>query len=74
MQAIAKLVVVSIASKYRVVILLTDLKSHWQFFWLVPAVVMSCKLDRPSAVPLLEILVSDTNTTVPSGAAVPGQM
>lgn len=68
MQAIAELVAASIASKYRVVIVLTDLKSHWQFFWLVPAVVMSCKLDRSSAIPLLEILASDTNTTVPSGA------
>lgn len=68
MQAIAELVAANIASKYRVVIVLTDLKSHWQFFWLVPTAVMSCTLDRSSAVPFLEILAADTDTGVPSGA------
>lgn len=67
MQAITDLVAASIASKYRVVIVLTDLRSHWQFFWLVPTAIMSCKLDRSSAVPFLEILASETDTTVPSG-------
>lgn len=68
MQAIAELVTANIASKYRVVIVLTDLKSHWQFFWLAPTVIMSCTLDRSSAVPFLEILATDTETGVPSGA------
>lgn len=69
MQAIAELVTANIASKYRVVIVLTDLKSHWQFFWLVPTAIMNCTLDRSSAVPFLEILAADTATEVPSGAA-----
>lgn len=68
MQAIAELMAANIVSRYRVIIVLTDLKSHWQFFWLAPAVVMSCTLDRSSAVSFLEIIAADTDTGVPSGA------
>lgn len=69
MQAIVELVTVSIASKYSVAIVLTDLSFHWQFFWLVRSSVMSCKLDPSQAVTLLEVLARDSE----SAAVAPGQ-
>ncbi|RUP47903.1 hypothetical protein BC936DRAFT_145196 [Jimgerdemannia flammicorona] len=56
-QAIVKLLVANIHSVHAVVMILTDLGSKWQFFWLEKGTVVDCRLDLPQAITLLESIL-----------------
>lgn len=53
-QAIIELLAAGIFSNFPVVMVLTDLKQYWQFFWFSRGSVVSCKLDLRRAVTMLE--------------------
>jgi hypothetical protein len=58
MQVIAELITANVGSvRYPVVMLLTDLGKHWQFFWLQTKKVVDCVFDLKEGITLLETIV-----------------
>ncbi|RUS22568.1 hypothetical protein BC937DRAFT_88444 [Endogone sp. FLAS-F59071] len=57
MQVITELITANIFSEYPVVMLLTNLKEHWQFFWLERGCVVDCVFDLKESITLLETIV-----------------
>ena len=58
MQVIAELIMANVFLVwYPVVILLTDLRQHWQFFWLQTKTVVDCVFDLKEGITLLETIV-----------------
>lgn len=52
-QAIIELLAADIFSNFPVVMVLTDLKQYWQFFWFSRGNVVSCRLDLKRAIAML---------------------
>lgn len=71
MQAITKLMLTSLYSKYPVVMLLTDLREHWQFFWLEVGGIVDCVFDLKSGITLLETFIHNPNPNQSTGQSAP---
>ena len=61
-QAAAELLVASAVSNFPVVVLLTDLKNHWQFAWLTKREVIDCTFGCLKGSVLLKILTTGPTT------------
>lgn len=66
-QAVAQLIAADIYSNYSVIILLTDLRNHWQFFWFQVGYIASCTLDLRRGIKLLEAVVGTGGPTASTG-------
>ena len=63
MQVITELIVANLYSKYPAVMLLTDLREDWHFFWLEVGQVVDCVFDLKSGITLLETFIHQPNPT-----------
>lgn len=66
-QAVMQLIAAGIYSNYPVVVLLTDLGGHWQFFWFQIGYIVSCTLDLRRGITLLEAIVGVGKSVVSAG-------
>ena len=66
MQVITELIVASLYSKYPAVMLLTDLREDWHFFWLEVGQVVDCVFDLKSGITLLETFIHQPNPNQPN--------
>lgn len=70
-QATAKLLAASAVSNFPVVVLLTDLKNHWQFAWSTKREVVDCTFGRLKGSVLLKILATGPATPAPEDQVTP---
>ncbi|GJJ78174.1 hypothetical protein EMPS_10533 [Entomortierella parvispora] len=62
-EATLQLLSASLSSNFCPVIVLTDLKEYWRFFWLEPRVIVTCEFGLQDGVALLEKIAHEPRPT-----------